>query len=286
MAINQGLYGLLLQAIEDGRQQEADSVPVLNPALRDPNFRQLSRAPFVERLQNAEYPDVGAAASADRSGMNAGLPWTFNRSPMTPMPASFRGALVRRGPMPPPSATGPEYTPQHGYTPQRAISDAFNRWGFLFGFMHELQRKRIMGDLDDGQDTAAGPILELYQNRRRDERSKPGSRKEEPVTIENAPGIVPDAHADADADADADVSVATEGGNKANPCLDRWEGEYNSCDRFWLPKTSRWKEACQARANDRLSLCYRNGRTPDSAEPPEYSWKEVPKDPAGRRPKR
>lgn len=65
-------------------------------------------------------------------------------------------------------------------------------------------------------------------------------------------------------------------------CLDRWEREYNRCDRFWLPSTNRYTKACQARADDRLSLCYGNGGMPDPQEPAEYDWRDIPRDPAGR----
>jgi hypothetical protein len=251
MAINQGLYGLLLQAIEDGRQQQADPVPVLSPALRDPNFRQLSRAPFVERLQSAEYPDVGAAASADRSGMGAGVPWTFDRSPMTPMPVGFRRTLARPGPVPPPTPTAP------GYTPQRAISEGLKRWGLLSAFMLELERKRLMGELDDGdQDAAVGPILELYQRGRRGTKSKGGSGEEKPVTIVNPPSTVPEA------DADASASVNTD-----TWCDKRKKDEEARCKNF--PKDQ--QRGCRDRATTRWDKCnqnYSKGRPWD--EPDEW----------------
>jgi hypothetical protein len=77
------------------------------------------------------------------------------------------------------------------------------------------------------------------------------------------------------------ISDALTGGDK-NPCLDRWEGEYNRCDMFRLPSSNRYRDACRARANDRLKRCYRNGGTPDPDEPEEYGWNDIPRDPAGR----
>lgn len=67
-----------------------------------------------------------------------------------------------------------------------------------------------------------------------------------------------------------------QGGGDKNFCPDRWLDETASCDKFWFPETNRWKDACKARANDRLSLCNGNRGTPDPKEPGEYDWKEIP----------
>jgi hypothetical protein len=67
-----------------------------------------------------------------------------------------------------------------------------------------------------------------------------------------------------------------QGGGDKNFCPDRWLDEKIRCDDFWFPGTNRWKDACRARADDRLSLCNGNRGTPDPKEPDEYDWKEVP----------
>jgi RHS repeat-associated protein len=72
------------------------------------------------------------------------------------------------------------------------------------------------------------------------------------------------------------------GGNQNNNrCLDRWEKEYARCEKF-RPFGYRYQLGCQARANDRLRLCNRNGGKPDPSEPPEYDWRDIPRDPAER----
>jgi hypothetical protein len=76
----------------------------------------------------------------------------------------------------------------------------------------------------------------------------------------------------------ADDSALVERQDKKNRCHDRWESEYYSCTRFSRPYTSRFKEACEARANDRLHLCYQNEGIPDPDEPEEYSWKDIARD--------
>jgi hypothetical protein len=68
------------------------------------------------------------------------------------------------------------------------------------------------------------------------------------------------------------------GGDKQNPCLDRWIGEHDSCERFRRPNNRRFQDACEARAADRLWLCNRNGRTPDPEELAQYSWKDIARD--------
>jgi hypothetical protein len=72
-------------------------------------------------------------------------------------------------------------------------------------------------------------------------------------------------------------------GEDENECLKRWYDEYSRCDMFKRPDTNRYRDACRARANDRLRLCYRNGYNPDPEEPDEYGWMDIPKDPATRR---
>ena len=75
-----------------------------------------------------------------------------------------------------------------------------------------------------------------------------------------------------------DGGALVKGDDSRNPCLDRWEREYNRCDKFSRPSSSRFKRACQARANARLSLCYDNGGTPHPEEPSEYFWKDIARD--------
>jgi hypothetical protein len=66
-------------------------------------------------------------------------------------------------------------------------------------------------------------------------------------------------------------------GEDRDECNERWEEEYARCDIF-RPFGARWRDACRVRATDRMRLCYRNGGTPDPNEPPEYDWKDIPRD--------
>jgi hypothetical protein len=70
---------------------------------------------------------------------------------------------------------------------------------------------------------------------------------------------------------------STSGGGSGDECYDRWESEYARCDKF-RPFGSPYRDACRARANDRLKLCRRNGDTPHPDEPPEYDWQDIPRD--------
>jgi hypothetical protein len=106
--------------------------------------------------------------------------------------------------------------------------------------------------------------------------SVPGDRPANTPTGKTETSVVPRT------DQAADDAALVERENKKNPCLDRWEAEYNRCDKFRMPSTNRYRDACRARATDRLKLCYRNGLTPDPDEPSEYDWNDIPRDPAGR----
>ena len=75
--------------------------------------------------------------------------------------------------------------------------------------------------------------------------------------------------------------VRSESADAENKCLDRWEKEHARCTIF-RPWGYRYQLACEARANDRLKLCYRNGGNPDPNEPEEYDWKDIPRDSADR----
>src|SRR5262245_46415131 len=66
-------------------------------------------------------------------------------------------------------------------------------------------------------------------------------------------------------------------GGSGDECYDRWESEYARCEKF-RPFGSQYRDACRARANDRLRLCRRNGDTPHPDEPPEYDWQDIPRD--------
>jgi hypothetical protein len=70
------------------------------------------------------------------------------------------------------------------------------------------------------------------------------------------------------------------GGGSGDECYDRWEEESARCSMF-RPFGSRYQAACTERANDRRSLCIRNGGKPDPNEPPEYSWQDIPRDSPG-----
>lgn len=59
--------------------------------------------------------------------------------------------------------------------------------------------------------------------------------------------------------------------HKDDFCQNRWEAEYNKCDRWWrLDDPADAVRACQARANDRFTLCVKNGGEPDPLEPSEW----------------
>jgi RHS repeat-associated protein len=60
-------------------------------------------------------------------------------------------------------------------------------------------------------------------------------------------------------------------------CRDRWDEEHSRCQKF-RPWGYRYQLACEARANDRYKLCQRNGGRPDPNEPPEYDWRDIPRD--------
>jgi hypothetical protein len=70
---------------------------------------------------------------------------------------------------------------------------------------------------------------------------------------------------------------SSSGGGSGDECYNRWESEYNRCDQF-RPFGSQYRDACRARANDRLRLCRRNGDMPHPDEPPEYDWQDIPRD--------
>jgi hypothetical protein len=70
------------------------------------------------------------------------------------------------------------------------------------------------------------------------------------------------------------------GSGSGDECYDRWGEETARCSIF-RPFGSRYEAACKERANDRLSLCIRNGGKPDPNEPPEYGWQDIPRDSPG-----
>lgn len=67
-------------------------------------------------------------------------------------------------------------------------------------------------------------------------------------------------------------------------CFNRWYGEHGRCMRFAMPQPTgyRYVNACKNRATDRMRLCHRHGGTPDPEEPAEFSWYDIPRDPARR----
>jgi hypothetical protein len=75
-------------------------------------------------------------------------------------------------------------------------------------------------------------------------------------------------------------SRSRRGSGSGDECYDRWGEETARCSIF-RPFGSRYEAACKERANDRLSLCIRNGGRPDPNEPPEYSWQDIPRDSPG-----
>jgi hypothetical protein len=75
-------------------------------------------------------------------------------------------------------------------------------------------------------------------------------------------------------------SGSRRGSGSGDECYDRWGEETARCSTF-RPFGPRYEAACRERANDRLSLCIRNGGRPDPNEPPEYSWQDIPRDSPG-----
>jgi hypothetical protein len=67
------------------------------------------------------------------------------------------------------------------------------------------------------------------------------------------------------------------GGGGDQDCVDRWMAEYDRCSQFY-PFGVRYGKACEARANDRLTLCVGNGGKPRPDEPKEYGWNDIPRD--------
>jgi hypothetical protein len=59
-------------------------------------------------------------------------------------------------------------------------------------------------------------------------------------------------------------------------CYDRWERERARCDAMWRLKDTGWASTCKDRADERYSLCVRNGGRPDPNEPREFDWNDIP----------
>jgi hypothetical protein len=151
-------------------RQQADLGLAPSAAPRDPNFRQLSRAPFVERLRAAskaaEQPDGQSRAATSPSGgdafsstassplgegpydtypTRAALTWAVAPPRVTPVPIGFRGRPFPSGPMPTPSPTSPQKIP----VPE--IPDAWKALGTMLGLLPGLVLERFSssGGRDD-----------------------------------------------------------------------------------------------------------------------------------------
>lgn len=236
---------------------------------RDPNFRQLSRAPIAVQAQDSgksnvqpnspDYLWTEPTQKARSFGQYADnpLPWWAPQPPPFLLAPGRRFAVPRAGglggptPLPWPSGPSSFRMPE--------ISELPEAWKLLLWPLvqtyPEHVRKRLLGELDESKDadTAAGAILELYQKRRRDAGSK------RPATILNGPSVVPDA--------DADVSASVD---DRDWCQRRYDAELKKCWKNF-PK-SKYGE-CTARATERWDKCnksFKNTGGPPLEEPEEY----------------
>lgn len=198
---NQGLYGLLRALQQEQSLQEDDAVSAANVVpSRDPNFRQLSRAPFVERLQTIaqalEQPD-------DEFGAPSTSPAT-----LTPLPVRFRsGSIGLPFPGQPPSAPPNSGSPPGAAELWKVIKPL---WEIYRGSRPsgrppapspsdrpEALRERPLDELDERKDAnpPVDPIDELRQE----------GRKKAPSKIKS-PNIVPDLPDEASDPSDEDTS--------------------------------------------------------------------------------
>lgn len=291
MVVPRSLFQLLVEALQDSRPGMAPDDPAeitrrypqngvsnsrnaeaqtrfrppVDAPPRDPNFRQLSRAPFVAQVQTPvrsnvqpNLPDylwnapLQHAGSVGAYGDGPTLPrWSPPPPPMLPVPGG-RLAIPRTsglgGPMPPPSTTSPPNIPMP------PMPEAWRIFGPILMLNPELLRERLFGERGESKnaDAAADPIHELEQRRPGKAGSKAGNR---PATILNAPGIVPDAPGEAP-DTDDD-------GNKF--CHDRWEREMDRCKKRF-PGV----RACEQMASNRRNLCVGNNGRPRLDEPEQW----------------
>lgn len=226
---------------------------------RDPNFRQLSRAPFAAQAQAPDgssllsnSPDylwtapLQNAESARAYGDRSTLRWAPIPPPMLP---------VRAGRFPLPGAGGlggPTPLPRPGSTskiPMPEIPEAWKILGPILMLYPELVREGLLGE------RAPDQILEVHQKRRRGA----GSKTERPATIQNGPSVVPDA--------DADVSASAD---DRDWCQRRYDEELKKC---WenFPR-SKYGE-CRDRATRRWDGCnksFKNTGGPPIDELKEY----------------
>lgn len=99
---NQELYNLLLRAIEQERRREfVGPEPATLTRRLDPNFRQLSSAPFVH------HADLGSKPLQQPDGEYGA--WSMPGGAATPMLAGLRD-VIRRLPFAPPPSSDPSST--------------------------------------------------------------------------------------------------------------------------------------------------------------------------------
>lgn len=200
---NQGLYDLLLGALQEERRREftEPDLAVATPRL-DPNFRQLSSAPFVQRahlvsksLQQPNGEDGRwPAPSGDATPIRAGL----LRDAITRLP--FPGPPPSSDPSstaPPPGARElwnlirplwEMYQESRPGAPAPRPSDRSSR--------PDSMGKRLPDRLDERKDTVVGPIDELHQ----------AGKKKGPLDIRQSPPLAPDPPDEASDSSDEDTS--------------------------------------------------------------------------------
>lgn len=251
--------------LSDGADAEAPTTvrPFMEAPQRDPKFRQLSRAPFAAQAQLSGGSDVSsnspedlwtAAQNAEPEGADGtrpALPWWVPPSPSRMLPvAGGRFALSRAGglggPLPWPDRVPKIQMP--------AMPEAWKTFGPLLMMYPELVRQRLLGEGDENEvgSSAAAPILELYQKRRR-----AGSKASRPPRILGAPGIVPD-----------DAPIEAPSTDDDDYCARRFDKEM---DRCWS-KSLKSIDGCKARAWSRRIACDQNGGVPPADELDE--WQE------------
>lgn len=246
--------------------------PPVDVPRRDPNVRQLSRAPFAAGARDSigssdqSFLPHWVLAPLPQNLGSAGAYSTRSRSPWgtppPPPPPPFLPGLggrlaggLGRSSLPPPWPTGGSEMPGLPF-PDEWKGAGWKLVPLLRSLMGEGGERKV-------GDTAAGWILDLHQEGRRGTGSNP-------PYVGKSPSIVPDVHTDVPEKSDEKDSRldgdgrdgAKEDGEEFNICDKRQFKEEKRCRRH-LPKSLR---ECINNAEIRKNQCYANGRRPDPNE--------------------
>jgi hypothetical protein len=225
---------------------------------RNPNFRQVSPAPWVAAYQRA-YPSLtGADASQDAGSFGASsetpkAPWWAPQPPPimvgpggrflpvsgrfpTPQPFSARRSMGQLLPMPGTGSTN---------LPPIPMPEAWKQLRPLLELMPELLREGLMGEVDDStdQDAAVDPITELEigrgkgAGRKRKSKVPPSINGKKPYV--QSPSIVPEASSESGIRGNI---VAGRGSDKQR-CLRASSGSTDTWDEFCRSLTMPWQRA-------------------------------------------